>query len=321
MPELAGYGEDRLVAALLARLPAGVRAGPDVIAGAGDDCAVIAPAVEHGRLQLLKTDCVIEGVHYTAESPPEKVGWKALCRPLSDIAAMGGQPLCALVTLALPGTATVDYAKAVYDGLGAAAERFGVRIVGGETARSPSMGFVSVALTGEVDPGQMATRSGGQPGDLLYVTGTLGGSYASGKHFDFIPRLEEARWLVTHFPVSAMMDLSDGLGRDLRRLARTSKTGYTVVPAQLPCTAGCGIAEALDDGEDYELLFALPASSCEALESRWSEIWPGLKLSCIGCLSAEGQTGGIPPEAGYDHFAPSVASMSTAALKVSASSE
>ena len=303
MPTLADYGEDRLVAALLACLPADVRAGDGVIIGAGDDCAVVRLPGEAGQLQLLKTDCVIEGVHYPPDTSPERVGWKALCRPLSDIAAMGGRPLHALVTLALPGSATLAYARAIYTGLGCAAERFGVRIVGGETARSPTAAFVSVALTGTPGPGGTVVRSGGEPGHVVYVTGRLGGSFASGKHLDFVPRLAEAQWLVSRFPVSAMMDLSDGLGRDLPRLAAASGTGYALDAVKLPVTSGCSVAQALGDGEDYELLFTVVPSVSATLEGGWRERWPALELTRIGVLSAPSRRSGLEPGTGFDHFA------------------
>ena len=303
MPTLAHYGEDRLVADLLACLPASVRGGDEVIAGAGDDCAVVRLPGEAGPLQLLKTDCVIEGVHYPPDTPPERIGWKAFCRPLSDIAAMGGRPLHALITLALPGTATLAYARAIYTGLGRAAERFGVRIVGGETARSPGTAFISVALIGAAGLGGTVVRSGGRPGHLIYVTGRLGGSFASGKHLDFVPRLPEAQWLVSRFPVSAMMDLSDGLGRDLPRLAAASSTGYALDPDLLPVTFGCSVAQALGDGEDYELLFTVEPLAGEALEKSWREHWPALELTRIGTLALPSYYAGLEPGAGFDHFA------------------
>ena len=302
MPTLADYGEDRLVAALLGCLPASVRGGEEVITGAGDDCAVVRFSAAE-PLQLLKTDCVIEGVHYPADTPPERVGWKALCRPLSDIAAMGGRPLHALITLALPGSATLAYARGIYTGLGRAAERFGVRIVGGETARSPAGAFISVALTGAASPAHTAARSGGKPGHGIYVTGRLGGSFASGKHLDFVPRLAEAQWLVARFPVSAMMDLSDGLGRDLPRLAAASGTGYQVDVGKLPLAPGCSIAQALGDGEDYELLFTVEPPSGAGLERDWRERWPGLGLTRIGELAPPTLQAGLEAGGGFDHFA------------------
>ena len=297
---IADFGEDRLVAALLAQLPAGV--GRGVFAGAGaDDCAVVRPAGAK-RWQLLKTDCVIEGVHFAPDTPPELVGWKALCRPLSDIAATGGKPAYALVTLALPGGATVAYATGVYAGIGRAAREFGVEIVGGETARTPGPGFLSVMLTGSVRRGRAVTRGGGRVGDRLFVTGGLGGSFASGRHLRFRPRLAEARWLVSRFAVRAMMDLSDGLAADLPRMAAASGTGFAVEPERLPCNEGCTAAQALGDGEDYELLFAIGPKQADKLETAWKARWPGVPLTEVGVLKETGVATGLEAAQGYDHF-------------------
>ena len=146
-------------------------------------------------------------------------------------------------------------------------------------------------------------RSGGKPGHLVYVTGYLGGSFASGKHLDFMPRLPEAQWLVDRFPVSAMMDLSDGLGRDLPRLAAASGTGYSVDTDRLPLTPGCSAAQALGDGEDYELLFTVEANYREALEASWRERWPDLELTRIGTLASGSLQKGLEDVSGFDHFA------------------
>src|SRR3981081_4604122 len=174
---------------------------------AGDDCAGVRNI---GNLQLLKTDCIIEGVHFLMEANPKDVGWKALCRSISDIAAMGGKPLDAAVTVALPGDLEFDWLRRLYVGLKKAASEYGVNLVGGETAKSPGPVFISVSLTGTVSDGKYVTRGGGQDGDWLFVTGRLGGSI-KGKHLRFRPRVEQANWLVEHHPIHAMMDLSDGL--------------------------------------------------------------------------------------------------------------
>jgi len=121
----------------------------DVVAGIGDDCAVIRPGRGTG-LQLLKTDALVEGIHFAPGTPPERVGWKALCRPLSDIAAMGGTPLHAMVTVAAPAGWAATAWKALYRGIGRAARTHGVSVVGGETVRSPGPAFLSVSLTGTV---------------------------------------------------------------------------------------------------------------------------------------------------------------------------
>src|SRR5262249_45185593 len=160
-----------------------------------------------------------EGVHFEKKENPARVGWKALCRAVSDIAAMGGLPRHALVTIAVAREVKMAWLRGLYAGLRAAARRLGVSIVGGETSRSPGRAVMSVALTGEVERLRCVTRAGGRAGDFLFVTGRLGGSLAA-KHLDFIPRLAEARWLTANFRIRAMMDLSDGLGADLPRLAK-----------------------------------------------------------------------------------------------------
>lgn len=294
---LANCGEDRLVAELTRRLAI----GKDVRVGVGDDCAVVGRPRE-ARWQLLKTDAVIEGVHFQPGENLRRVGWKALCRAISDIAAMGGEPRHALVTIAVSPERRVAEVRSLYAGLQKAALRFGVSIVGGETARSPGPMFVNVALTGEVERQRCVLRSGGRPGDVLYVTGQLGGSIA-GRHLDFIPRLTEARWLVKHFRIHAMMDLSDGLAADLPRLAAASRCSYEWREADIPRHRGCSLRQALSDGEDYELLFAVAAHDATPLERAWRKQFPKLRLTPIGLLNLHSTVRQPPTARGFDHFA------------------
>ena len=297
-PTLADLGEDRVVAELTRQLAL----GKDVRVGAGDDCAVIG-APQAARWQLLKTDVVVEGVHFLPGDDARRVGWKALCRALSDIAAMGGVPEHALITLAAPPGTPMKRATDLYAGLRKAARKFGVSIVGGETSRSPGPLFLNIALTGSVERTRCTLRSGGKAGDVLYVTGRLGGS-RTGKHLDFTPRLAEARWLVTHFRPSAMMDLSDGLAADLPRLATASRGGYRIEPEFLLRTAGCTIEQALSDGEDFELLFALAPRDAVKLERAWKKNFPHLPLTRIGELTAHAALSTQhSSNDGYDHFA------------------
>jgi len=283
-------GEDRLVGRWLR----GLEAGGDVLVGPGDDCAVVRTTRGPG---LLKTDCVVEDVHFLRSQDPARVGWKALCRPLSDIAAMGGVPGQALVTVISPPDLDPAYWQAFYRGIRKAARRFGVAIAGGETSRQPQGIAVSVALTGSMDGVKPVLRSGGQAGDRLFVTGRLGGS-AAGHHLDFLPRLAEGRWLAGSAGASAMMDLSDGLGSDLPRLARASGCGFRVDLAQLPLRPGVTAHQALTDGEDYELLFALPSRKA-ALLAGWP--FPNTPLTWIGELSPPGEVPDSWP-GGWDHF-------------------
>jgi thiamine-monophosphate kinase len=293
---LSDLGEDRLVAALTRRLAL----GEEVRVGAGDDCAVIGRPRD-ARWQLLKTDAVIEGVHFLPTEDPRRVGWKALCRAISDIAAMGGVPAHALITIAAPPETEVARAHGFYAGLRKAARKFGVSIVGGETARSPGAIFINVALTGWVERKHCVLRSGGLPGDALYVTGRLGGSLA-GRHLDFTPRLAEARWLVAHAKIHAMMDLSDGLAADLPRLAAASHCGCEIFQNRLPLTLGCTAAQALADGEDYELLFALAPRHAAKLERVWRKHFPKLALTRIGELNSKFKIQNSKLPCAFDHF-------------------
>jgi thiamine-monophosphate kinase len=294
--KLSELGEDALVAALTRNLPVAA----DVRIGSGDDCAVIGGPRDRWW-RLLKTDCVVEGVHFLPGEKPARVGWKALCRALSDIAAMGGIPEHALVTLAVRGDASVAWVRGLYSGICRAARRFGVSIVGGETSQSPGPAFISIALTGRVERSRCATRAGGRPGDLLYVTGRLGGSRA-GRHLDFVPRLEEARWLAGHFRLHAMMDLSDGLGADLPRLAHASGCGFEVWPTWVPCARGCSVDQAISDGEDFELLLAINPRDAGRLEKTWRRKFPRLPLTPIGVLTVA-RRGSTKLPHGYHHFA------------------
>jgi len=294
---LAGYGEDRLVAELTRQLAL----GDDVRVGVGDDCAVIGRP-RATRWQLLKTDAVVEGVHFLAGEELRRVGWKALCRALSDIAAMGGEPRHALITLAVSPRRKVSEVHALYAGLRKAAREFGVAIVGGETSRSPGPMFISITLTGEVERRRCALRSGGRPGDALYVTGRLGGTLA-GKHLTFRPRLAEARWLVTHFPIHAMMDLSDGLAADLPRLAAASHCSYGLDRDVVPRNPGCTVDQALTDGEDYELFFAVAPHDAVRLERDWPRAFPKLQLTRVGVLNPQSAIRNPQTARGFDHFA------------------
>lgn len=282
---------------LLRKILRGLPSSEALVLGPGDDCAVVRRG---GGLQLLKTDCVAEDVHFRRGDDPARVGWKALCRPLSDIAAMGGVPGQALITIFSPPDLDPAYWVEFYKGIRKAARRFGVGIAGGEMSRQPRGIAVSVALVGEAPGGRFITRSGGRPGDVLFVTGQLGGSIA-GHHLDFIPRLQEGRWIAENLSARAMMDLSDGLGTDLPRLAGASGCGFEVDLRSLPLRRGATVKAALSDGEDYELLLAVSPAKAKALPEIWRKAFPRTRLTRVGKLTA---TGTAPPDwpGGWDHF-------------------
>ena len=293
---LGDLGEDRL----LQQITRGLSGNRSVVLGAGDDCGLVRFSARE-KLLVLKTDCVVDGVHFSSAAKPAAVGWKAMARPLSDFAAMSAVPETALVTLIAPAGTPTGWVRQLYRGLNKAAAAFGVAIVGGETSRTPGALAVSVSVTGAVEVDRWVGRGGGRPGDELFVTGRLGGSLG-GRHLSFTPRITESRWLTENTTVTAMMDLSDGLGADLPRLAAASGVGFEVDEAALPRHRGCSITQAISDGEDYELLFAVPAAEARELQRQWRRRFSGLPLTRIGRFTrkAKSRTSKIP--SGYVHF-------------------
>lgn len=271
---------------------AGLRHGP------GHDCAVLAPSGKNLDL-VLKTDAVVEGVHFLRSTPAGLVGRKALARALSDLAAAGATPRAALITAGCPDQKSAARLESIYRGLAQAAQRWRVGVVGGETVRTRQL-FLSVSLLGTVPRARSPHRGGARPGHLLFVTGTLGGSWPR-RHLTFTPRLREGQWLARKGFASAMMDLSDGLGADLPRLVRSSRVGFRIDPKKLPLSPGAGTRQAVSLGEDYELLFTVPASKAAKLTMSWPF---ATRLTQIGvCLPARSgfHTGGLPLQ-GYDHL-------------------
>lgn len=298
MSQLRDIGEDALIARLISKAPC----DPAPAAGPGDDCAVVDHPGDPDRLQLLKTDALVCNVHFAPDAVPEEVGWKAVARVVSDFAAMGGRPERFLVTLALPPETELAWAEGLYAGIGTGLRAFGAVLAGGETARVPhgSAAVISVAATGSVARQNLVLRSTGRVGDVLMVSGRLGGSIAH-KHLNFQPRLKEADWLVSNFKPTAMMDVSDGLAKDLPRLAEASGCGFELDFDALPKSEGCGVDQALGDGEDYELLMAVAPERVADLKAAWARQFPDLELSEIGRLVERGE--GMTLQGGWDHFA------------------
>ncbi len=289
---LSSLGEDAVLQRLLRQ---GLPVNEQLYTGPGDDCAVISRNEQWDG--LLKTDVVIEGVHFTPDTEPRRIGHKALARALSDIAAMGGIPEHALITLLVHSSRSMELLEGLYEGMVALAQRYGVSLAGGETAALPTDGLVlNVALTGRVERGRAILRSGGRPGDILAVSGRLGGSFASGRHLDFMPCIELGRALQeSGLAPRAMMDLSDGLACDLPRLARASGCGFELDIPQLPCHAGCNSQQALSDGEDYELLMAFEPEAWEQV----SRLELPRPLSAIGRLCRKNS---CTLSGGWQHF-------------------
>jgi thiamine-monophosphate kinase len=273
---VAALGEEKLIAAIRRWLGS---ASPRAPFGIGDDCAVVPPS---SAAQLLTVDPVIYGRHFDDRVPPRAVGEKLLKRNLSDIAAMGGRPRVAVVALALDRRVKLAWLEAFYRGLAAASRRFHVPIVGGDVAQHDAGLVATLTLVGEASGPRVLTRSGARIGDWIYVTGELGGSLRAGHHYRFTPRLAEGAWLAHRAEVRAMMDVSDGLAKDLHALTPRG-AAPALQAAALPRRRGCPVRAALCDGEDYELLFAVAAQAdCSAFETTWRRKFPRTRLSCLG---------------------------------------
>lgn len=297
---MSSLGEERLIAAIRRWLGA---ASPRAPFGIGDDCAVLAGA--RGR-QLITVDPVIYGRHFDDRVAPRDVGAKLLKRNLSDLAAMGGRPTAAVLALTLDATVSRRWLEDFYRGLAASARRFGVPIVGGDVAQADGVLAASLTLLGTATGRRVLTRTGARTGDAIFVTGVLGRSLATGHHFRFTPRLREGAWLAGRKEVRAMMDVSDGLAKDLHALT-PPRAAPALAAAALPLRAGARTRDALTDGEDYELLFVLAGGAdAEDFRRAWRREFPRTRLSRIGEFVP---AGAMPPGAlnleafhGYEHL-------------------
>lgn len=231
---------------------------------AGDDMAVLKWPAD--ALLLIGVDQVLDGVHFnSAIHAPRQIGAKVMNRNLSDCAAMACLPAAAVVSAALPKGTSLDYAKELYLGMKAAADPFDCQIVGGDTGSWAGKLALSVTILGRSAGIQPITRAGAGPDQPIFVTGPLGGSIL-GRHMTFAPRVHQARALAGTGAISAMIDLSDGLSRDLAHICRESKVGAILFEDQIPVHEDAiemrrdghsPLEHALHDGEDYELLYML----------------------------------------------------------------
>jgi thiamine-monophosphate kinase len=303
---VSSLGEEKLIVAIRRWLGA---ASPRAPFGIGDDCAVL-PAVR-GR-QLITVDPVIYGRHFDDTVPPRAVGAKLLKRNLSDLAAMGGRPTAAVLALTLDGRTDLAWLEPFYRGLAACARRHRVPIVGGDIAQADGVVAASLTLLGVATSARTLTRTGARIGDAIYVTGTLGASLRHGHHYTFTPRLAEGAWLARHAHVRAMMDVSDGLAKDLHALTPLNAVP-ALDPAALPRRAGADLRAALTDGEDYELVFAFAArANRAAFERAWKRAFPRTRLTRIGRFvprrAFPADALDLSPYQGYEHLTDASAS-------------
>ncbi len=269
-----------------------------ILLGPGDDTAILSlTASERGEQGLFTTDMLMEGTHFDLKKmSPELVGRKALAVNISDIAAMAGKPVGALISLALPKNGGADLGQKVFQGMFEVAEEFGVSIIGGDTNSWDGPLVISVALYGETTEGRAVLRSGARVGDVIFVTGELGGSLA-GRHYTFQPRVKEALFLHEKYTLHAMIDLSDGLISDLEHILEESSCGAVLERGKIPISHAAqdaarksgdpdqdaSLKRALTDGEDFELCFTLPSDEASRLLKGPKP--SSTKLSAIGVIT------------------------------------
>lgn len=301
--------------------------------GIGDDCAVIAGSKED---LLVTSDILIENIHFDLNYfTPKMIGKKAVAVNLSDIAAMGGIPKNIFISLGLPSATPVSFINKLYDGFEEMAEKHNCTITGGDTSRSFYREFIiSITVIGEAKKNRSIKRSGAKAKDKIFVTGTLGDSSAgleilkknklkknglTEKHLSPEPRLNQGRILAEEVGASSMIDLSDGLASDLKRICEESKCGANIYLDHIPLSPGLRKSVklmrhdifhyALFGGEDYELLFTVEEKKIPRLLSRLQKI--KTSITCIGEISSknrgiklihpDGKKGPLE-KSGYDHF-------------------
>lgn len=294
---LAQIGENAFLSRLFPSLPSNA----DLLVGPGDDCAVVSRDEQWDT--LLKTDVIVEGIHFTKDTTPELIGRKALARALSDIAAMGGVPEHALVSLLVHPSRTIEQIDAIYSGLSRLASEWGVSVAGGETSSLPEDGLIiNISLTGKVPKGRAVLRSTARPGDLIAVTGELGDTFDTGHHLNFTPRIREGLILREKEIATAMMDISDGLLIDLQRLVNSSGVSFDLNKSLLPCRNGCSKLSALADGENYELVFSFNPSNIDKIQHTIQPLLQKTRVTVIGRIIPFSPHQGSDSQPGWEHF-------------------
>lgn len=289
---------------LIERIKKNIKTDPSVVVASGDDCAVI--RFTKDQYQLFTCDMIVQDVDFTLRDNPRLIGRKALAVSVSDIAACGGRPTHCLVSLGMPGNTGVELVDKISLGMFALAREYRVNIVGGDLSRADRL-IIDVSMLGLVGRKQLCLRSGARRGDMIFVTGSLGGSIR-GKHLDFTPRQEESQFLVNNFKINSMIDISDGLAQDLGQIIKASRVGAVIYENLLPFSREArDLSEVLYMGEDFELLFTLSREQAKKLLRR-----KDTRFKCIGeivdakyglkLLAKDEREKNIKTKGGFRHF-------------------
>lgn len=247
---------------LINRLSKQIKLDSSVIKGPGDDCAVV--SFSKDKYMLMSCDMIIEGVDFKSSEDPYLIGRKAVAVSISDIAACAGIPRYCLVSLGLPGNKKTGFTDRLFKGIRGIINEFKINLVGGDLSSSDKV-VIDVSILGIVDKNKLVLRSTAKTGDMVFVTGSLGGSIR-GKHLKFIPRIKEAQYLVKNFKINSMIDVSDGLIQDLTHILTESGKSAVIYEGLIPLNKDSrGIDDALYSGEDFELLFTLSAKDAGRL--------------------------------------------------------
>ncbi len=289
--------------ALIERFKRKIKTDPSVVKGSGDDCAVL--RWDKQNYQLFTCDMLIEGVDFTLKNNPYLIGRKAIAVSISDIASCSGEPRHCVISLGLPRNTPLSFVNRLFQGMLDIARKYKVNIVGGDLSQSSKV-VIDVSMLGAVEKKYLTLRSGARPQDIIFVTGELGGSIL-GKHFKFTPRIKEARFLSRNFKANAMTDISDGLTSDLGHILGQSNVGAVIYADLIPLSSKArNLSDALNSGEEFELLFTLPRPLAKKLLKRKLSIFRpigeildkgyGFKL-----VDKNGKSLDIEPK-GYQHF-------------------